>query len=728
MQMPPGSWSKFIQRHLIALYLIGGLLAAGLEVSATAWVLLGAREEHVEEIQRNLYNLSLTLAEQSRETMRAADLVLSGLTDDFEIFNIQNQAEFQARIRQRSFLDSLHFRDQTAPQIAAIAILSLDGAVLAESRNNPGISFDATLKDHFTGINFEDAAEPFVSMPVPDATGRTVFYLGRLIRGRDHAALGLAVAAVNLDNFEETLAAVQLPFGSHIAFYRYDGVLLAQSPAKIETIGASFAHTIPFREAIYRSGFAILDVPADDRHPARIVAARSLTELPFAITVSIERSKAFAGWVGWLRIGYSVAALGAGLTFVIAGLLALGHLQRLRVRQAVITATQRADAAEGVTERFLATMNHEIRTPLNGILGLADQLLQNPLAATERQAVTTIWRSGRAMLAIINDVLDFSRISADEQRLALHEFSPGDLIDDLVALHRYRADAKGLLLIAEIDASLPPVLVGDSVKIGQVLGNFISNAIKFSDRGTIKVSLSGDDTGETSGQHVRMIFSVRDEGPGISEPDQAVLFADYGQISQPKMNRQGGTGLSLAIARNLVEHMGGAIGVESVLGTGSRFWFRLDLVLPDQSQNIDKPVSPLESLPAAQVQVLVVDDDEINLLVARGMLGGLKADVSSALNGATALSLCAEHKFDLIIMDINLPDIEGTEVARQLRQAAGPNQFTPIVALTATATADLRERCLALGMIDFLTKPLQRPHLYDILARLEHHRTPKAPA
>jgi CheY-like chemotaxis protein len=126
---------------------------------------------------------------------------------------------------------------------------------------------------------------------------------------------------------------------------------------------------------------------------------------------------------------------------------------------------------------------------------------------------------------------------------------------------------------------------------------------------------------------------------------------------------------------------------------------------------------------AGKVQVLVVDDDEINLLVARGMLGGLKAEVSSALNGATALSLCADHKFDLIIMDINLPDIEGTEVARRVRQMDGPNQNTPIVALTATATADLREQCMALGMTDFLTKPLQRPHLYDILMRLEHHRT-----
>jgi signal transduction histidine kinase/CheY-like chemotaxis protein len=723
MQKPSGSWSKFIQRHVIALYLTGGLLATGLDVTVTAWILTGAREAHVTEIHRNLQNLSLTLAEQSRETMRAADLVLGDLTDDFEIINIQNQTEFQARIRTRSFLDSLHFRDKTAPQVAALAVLSLDGVVLAESRDNPGISFDATVKDHFAGLNFEDAAEPFVSLPVREASGRVVFYLGRLIRGKDQVALGLAVAAVNLSNFEETLSSVVLPVGSHIAFYRYDGVLLAQSPAKVEAIGASFAGTIPFQEAIYRSGFAILDVPADAHHPDRIIAARSLTELPFALTISLERSIAFAEYDGWVRMGCGIAGLVAGLIFVIAGLAAYGHKQRQRDRLRVNSAEQRVLAAEGATNRFLATMNHEIRTPLNGILGLADQLLQSRLAAAERQTVTTIWRSGRAMLAIINDVLDFSRITADDQRLSLHEFAPGDLIDDLVALHRYRADAKGLTLTAEIDDGLPPILVGDSVKIGQVLGNFISNAIKFSDRGTVRVSLSRENAGADSGQNITLVFSVHDEGPGISQADQALLFADYGQISQPKMNRQGGTGLSLAIARNLVEHMGGAIGVESTPGSGSRFWFRLALALPDQGHEAKAPIAPTDDHLAGKVQVLVVDDDEINLLVARGMLGGLKAEVSSALNGATALSLCADHKFDLIIMDINLPDIEGTEVARRVRQMDGPNQNTPIVALTATATADLREQCMALGMTDFLTKPLQRPHLYDILMRLEHHRT-----
>jgi signal transduction histidine kinase/CheY-like chemotaxis protein len=728
MQKPSGSWSKFVSRHLIALYVTGGLLATGLEFAATFLVLVEAREAHIAEIHRNLQNLSLTLAEQSRETMRAADLVLGGLTDDLETINIQNQVEFQARIRRRSFLDSLHSRDQTAPQVAALAVLSLDGVVLAESRDNPGISFDTTVKDHFTGINFEEAAEPFVSMPVRDASGRVVFYLGRLIRGKDQLALGLAVAAVSLSNFEETLSSVLLPVGSHIAFYRYDGVLLAQSPAATETIGASFAGTIPFRDAIYRSGFEILDVPADGRHPDRIIAARSLTELPFALTVSIERSIAFAAWYGWVRIGCSTAGFVAGLIFVIVGLLSFGHMQRLRDRQAVMSADQRAAAAEGTSNRFLATMNHEIRTPLNGILGLADQLLQSPLAAGERQSVTTIWRSGRAMLAIINDVLDFSRISADDQRLALHDFSPGDLIDDLVALHRYRAHAKGLALTAQIDDDLPPILVGDSVRIGQILGNFISNAIKFSDRGTIIVSLSGDKTSNASDQKMTLVFSVSDEGPGILESDQALLFADYGQISQPKMNRQGGTGLSLAIARNLVEHMGGTIGVDSTPGQGSRFWFQLDLALPDQGLDGTMPAADLAAQAAEKVQVLVVDDDEINLLVARGMLGGLKAEVSSALNGATALSLCADHKFDLIIMDINLPDIEGTEVARQIRQMDGPNQDTPIVALTATATADLREKCLALSMVDFLTKPLQRPHLYDILARLEHNRTQQTTA
>ena len=519
-----------------------------------------------------------------------------------------------------------------------------------------------------------------------------------------------------------------LPAGSHIGFYRYDGVLLAQSPAMVETIGASFAETIPFQDAIYRSGFAILDVPADSRHPDRIIAARSLTELPFAITVSIERSIAFAQWDSWAGMGCAIAALVTGLIFVIAGLASYSHKQRSRDRQDVEAADQRALAAESATNRFLSTMNHEIRTPLNGILGLADQLLQSPLAASERQSVTTIWRSGRAMLAIINDVLDFSRISANDQRLALHEFSPGDLIDDLVALHRYRADAKGLRLMAEIGNGLPPILVGDSVRIGQVLGNFISNAIKFSDRGTISVSLNRDKSSAESEAKIALLFSVRDEGPGISEADQALLFADYGQISQPKMNRQGGTGLSLAIARNLVEHMGGTIGVESARGGGSRFWFKLDLAPPDQDHDAKPPSLFLGGQSAEKLQVLVVDDDEINLLVARGMLGGLKAEVSSALNGATALSLCTEHKFDLIIMDINLPDIEGTEVARQVRQMDGPNRNTPIIALTATATAELRKQCLALGMTDFLTKPLQRPHLYDILTRLEQNRAQQTSA
>ncbi|MDJ0848186.1 MAG: ATP-binding protein [Myxococcota bacterium] len=380
-----------------------------------------------------------------------------------------------------------------------------------------------------------------------------------------------------------------------------------------------------------------------------------------------------------------------------------------------------AQAANRAKSAFLATMSHEIRTPINGMLGNTELLLDEELGGRARQYGEIAYRSGEALLEIVNDILDFSRIEAGELELVHRPFDIAELLEELGASFGPTIGQKGLQLVIDTGAARDRLVVGDEGRLRQVLSNLLTNSVKFTERGTIRVSLSLEDLPE---DRKRARFEVEDTGIGIAEGDRERIFERFAQADGSWERPFGGTGLGLAICRELVQRMGGEIGVRSTPGAGSTFWFTVlvaDAAAADggRASARESPKPPAPTVGARDCHALVVDDTEINRNLAHQMLEKIGCVVDVAANGREALERCAGTEFDLVLMDCQMPVMDGFRAVRGLRELeAGEGRARAYVAaLTANATKGDRERCLEAGMDDYLAKPFRLEGLRRIVLR-----------
>jgi two-component system, sensor histidine kinase len=458
--------------------------------------------------------------------------------------------------------------------------------------------------------------------------------------------------------------------------------------------------------------------------PADVTNVCFLSVIPLLAALTLSRREAI-GWMGIVVVfGLGILAAAkrgfvlphtdpdpfttSGLNFILMVFVLWAFVAAYEdVNETAFRQLREADRAKST---FLATISHEIRTPMNGVLGLTEAMLAEPMPASQRENLLVVQRSGKLLVSLINDLLDVTKAEAGKLSIDAHDFDVGRVLDDVKALFEPAANRKGLSLRFVLGDDVVTAVRGDSMRLGQVLNNLVSNAVKFTESGEVLVRV-------TSPTLHTLTFEVRDTGPGIEIALLPRLFTAFEQGDGSTTRRFGGTGLGLALAQQLVTLMGGTITVDSMAGHGARFTFTLTLEPARRTPPAATPPSGLHPTPSGRT-VLVVDDNPINLAVAAQLVEKAGFRAHKAASGVEALEAVAAHDFALVLMDCHMPEMDGFTATERIRAMTAPVAQVPVVALTASTLPEDLEACRRSGMNEVLTKPVSLSTLTSVLQRL----------
>lgn len=706
-----------------AMILVAGLAFIAVEILHVAQ----QRRVVLEDGVKDNANLASSLLQQAELTFRTADALLLATV---------YRLEHSPFSREESELVKAMFTEQIqhAPQFISFVVIDSNGAVMASSAEFPsGVNF--AQRDYFTHHQTRSDRELFIAAPLRGSANDVwLIPVSRRFNRPDGSFAGVVVAAIRTDYFQNLYDGLHIGGNGAILLASLNGKLLVRRPFSDANVGRDMSQSGIFQK-LKTSRSGNVEIVSSTDGVRRLNSYASGANLPIVLAVAQDSDELLKPWfASTLRRGGEAGLLLA--LFVVLGVIIRRITNQLasdavRLRESndrLRAATEAAEAANRAKSDFLAIMSHEIRTPMAGVLGMINLLTGTKLDAEQQGLAKVAQQSGDHLLTVVNNILDFSRLDAGHFEPEQVDFDVRHMVGSAVSL-MVPESGQGPIVETSFAPDLPTVLRGDPGKISQILLNLLGNALKFTETGAIVVSVSHRVLPDDDDVELRV--AVEDTGTGIADEALANLFDPFTQADTSISRKYGGSGLGLAICKRLSQGMGGDIRVESELGKGSKFSFTVRCRMPI-AEVADAPALAPGPAPAAleELAILVAEDNPIlqTLILKLLMKRGYRADLVG--NGREAVVALQRKSYDVVLMDMQMPEMDGISAAAAIRALDGPERTVPIIALTANTLLGERERCLAAGMNGFLTKPIQPDALSAEVARWAHRglrEPPKAP-
>ena len=686
--------------------LVGGFILSTLGILITAFTIWSSRAVALRQWERRLTATAHMLNAHAVQTLDAADMMLRAAHDNLQSAELTYEPDFRATVETFRTHEMLRDTANGLPQVIGIGVFGNDGAILNLSRQYPAPQINVSDRDYFHAFTTKPYPELFLSgLSINPISNKPYFYLARPIVSPSGEKLGLIIAGLDSSFFSSFYQSAVLG-DLNISLIRRDGGVLSRAPNLSDPFNEKYQLSSESLRRIddAKSGVYFIGDKGTRQSFDEMVAFERSHILPIAVSAAVSKSQIFAEWEKQ-AINFSI--IGGGMSAIV--LILTLFLARL-VRQVEEARNDALHATDAKT-RFIASISHELRTPMHAIITGAHQLQLSNLQPDAQRTLQIVSSSAQQLTVLINDILDLSHFDTREFRIEVAPFDPHMLAQNAMDIARTLVPDTKLELITKVDAKVPALIMGDVNRIKQILLNLLSNAIKYTERGKVelRVSYIGSD------QNL-LILQVIDTGPGILEKDRLRIFQPFERTEWAK--QKPGTGLGLTICRKLTQAMSGSIILQSKKGPGAHFTVEIPApaARPDQIMTSCLDLQPSAFAPS--LRILVAEDVAPSRMLLTLMLENMGHQVTAVENGLEAVYAASQSSFDLILMDLQMPEMDGITATRRIRTPGGLNQSTRIIAVSANADIDGPHGLAAAGFNDALLKPVKPERLGFVLASL----------